>query len=115
MFAGVYHWFPRMYGRMMDNKLGYLHFWLTIVSVYGVFFPMHFLGLAGVPRRYYDNTAYEGFDAFVNVNEMITIFAMIGGVAQLIFAFNFFYSIYKGKEAKQNPWDSTYFRMDCTG
>ncbi|NNC85604.1 MAG: cytochrome c oxidase subunit I, partial [Bacteroidia bacterium] len=107
MFAGIYHWFPRMYGRMMDNKLGYVHFWLTIISVYGVFFPMHFLGLAGVPRRYYNNTAYEGFDAFINVNEMITIFAMLGGVAQLIWAFNFFYSIYKGKEASQNPWGST--------
>ncbi|NNC85019.1 MAG: cytochrome c oxidase subunit I [Bacteroidia bacterium] len=106
MFAGVYHWFPRMYGRMMDNKLGYLHFWLTIVSVYGVFFPMHFLGLAGVPRRYYNNTAYEGFDAFINVNEIITLFAILGGVAQLIWAFNFFYSMYKGKESEQNPWNS---------
>lgn len=106
MFAGVYHWFPKMYGRMMSKKLGYLHFWLTIISVYGVFFPMHFLGLAGVPRRYYANTAYEGFDSLMNINELITIMAMVGGIAQLIFAFNFFYSIWKGKKSPQNPWKS---------
>lgn len=106
MFAGVYHWFPRMFGRMMNKKLGYLHFWLTIMCVYGVFFPMHFLGLAGVPRRYYTNTAYEAFDQLVNINSLVSVFAMIAGVAQLIFAFNFFYSIYKGKRAPQNPWNS---------
>ncbi|MEP7263222.1 MAG: cbb3-type cytochrome c oxidase subunit I [Bacteroidota bacterium] len=106
MFAGVYHWFPRMYGRMMNRKLGYVHFWMTIVSVYGVFFPMHFLGLGGLPRRYYANTAYEGFHEMVNVNGLITVFALLGGLAQLVFAFNFFYSIYKGKKAKQNPWRS---------
>ena len=106
MFAGVYHWFPRMYGRMMNKKLGYLHFWLTIVSVYGVFFPMHFLGLAGVPRRYYANTAYEPFSALIDINVMISLFAIFGGIAQLIFAFNFFYSIYKGKKSVQNPWKS---------
>jgi len=106
MFAGVYHWFPRMFGRMMNNTLGYVHFWLTIICVYAVFFPMHFIGLAGVPRRYYANTAYEGFDQLVNINELITVFALIAGVAQLIFAINFFYSIYKGKPAEQNPWKS---------
>lgn len=106
MFAGVYHWFPRMYGRMMNKKLGYLHFWLTIVSVYGVFFPMHFLGLAGVPRRYYANTAYEPFHALIDINVMISLFAILGGIAQLIFAFNFFYSIFKGKRSVQNPWKS---------
>jgi cytochrome c oxidase subunit 1 len=107
MFAGVYHWFPRMYGRMMNKKLGYLHFWLTIAGVYGVFFPMHFLGLGGVPRRYYSNTAYEAFGSFVDINVIITVAAIIGGLAQLIFAFNFFYSIWRGKKASQNPWNST--------
>ncbi|MFI5218039.1 MAG: cbb3-type cytochrome c oxidase subunit I [Bacteroidia bacterium] len=106
MFGGVYHWFPRMFGRMMNMKLGYVHFWLTILSVYGVFFPMHFIGLAGVPRRYYANTSYEGFAALVNINELITYMAFIGGIAQLIFAFNFFYSLFKGKKATQNPWGS---------
>lgn len=107
MLAGVYHWFPRMFGRMMNKTLGYVHFWFTIVSVYGVFFPMHFVGLAGIPRRYYANSAYEGFDYFLSVNHLITIFAIIGGAAQFIFLFNFIYSIFKGKKATQNPWNST--------
>lgn len=106
MFAGVYHWFPRMFGRMMNKSLGYIHFWLTIICVYGVFFPMHFLGLAGVPRRYYANTAYEAWDQLININELITVFAIIAGVAQVLFAINFFYSIFKGKPAPQNPWKS---------
>lgn len=106
MLAGVYHWFPRMFGRMMNKKLGYAHFWLTITSVYGVFFPMHFIGLAGVPRRYYANTAYSGFDSLININELISTFAILGGIAQLLFALNFFYSIFKGKPSSQNPWNS---------
>jgi len=106
MFAGVYHWFPRMFGRMINKKLGYIHFWLTVIAVYGVFFPMHFLGLAGVPRRYYTNTAYESFSALVNINELITYMAILGGIAQAVFAFNFFYSIFKGKKSTQNPWGS---------
>jgi cytochrome c oxidase subunit 1 len=106
MLAGIYHWFPRMYGRMMNKKLGYLHFWLTILSVYGVFFPMHFIGLAGVPRRYYANTAYEGFDGVFSINVLITWFAILGAAAQLIFVANFFYSIWRGKRSVQNPWKS---------
>ncbi len=106
MFAGVYHWFPKMFGRMINKKMGYIHFWLTIVSVYGVFFPMHFLGLAGLPRRYYANTAYDGFDSLLNINAMITLFAILGILAQVIFLFNFFYSMYRGKKAAQNPWNS---------
>jgi cytochrome c oxidase subunit 1 len=106
MFAGIYHWFPRMYGRMMDKRMGYLHFWLTIVGVYGTFFPMHFVGLSGAPRRYYAYTAYEGFDAAININVLVSVFAILGGLAQLIFVFNFFYSIYRGKKSVQNPWKS---------
>ncbi|MEO8147341.1 MAG: cbb3-type cytochrome c oxidase subunit I [Bacteroidia bacterium] len=106
MLAGVYHWFPRLFGRLMNKRLGYLHFWFTIIAVYGVFFPMHFIGLAGVPRRYYANTAYAGFDSLININELITVFALVGGFAQLVFAFNFFYSIFKGKKSPQNPWKS---------
>lgn len=106
MFAGVYHWFPKMYGKMMNKNLGYAHFWLTIVGVYGVFFPMHFLGLAGIPRRYYSNTAFPIFDGLQDINEMISIFAILGAAAQVIFFFNFFYSIYRGPRASQNPWSS---------
>ncbi len=106
MFAGVYHWFPKMYGRMMNKKLGYLHFWLTIISVYGVFFPMHFIGLAGVPRRYYTNEAFPLFDALQDINVSISMFAFLGGIAQLIFFFNFFHSIFRGRIASLNPWRS---------
>ena len=104
MFAGVYHWFPKMYGRMMNKSMGYAHFWLTFITAYGVFFPMHFLGMAGLPRRYYSNTAFPMFDNLADINVLITYFAIIGGAAQLIFIFNFFYSIWRGPKANQNPW-----------
>jgi len=104
MFAGVYHWFPKMFGRMMNKTLGYIHFYLTIIAAYGVFFPMHFTGLAGLPRRYFSNAAFPLFDDLLPINQVITIFAIIGGFVQLIFLANFFISIFKGKKATQNPW-----------
>jgi len=111
MFAGVYHWFPKMYGRMMNTKLGFLHFWITIVSAYGVFLPMHFVGIGGAPRRYYDYSVYEAFDGaqyemIMDLNVIISIFAIIGAAGQIIFLYNFFYSTRKGQEAPQNPWKS---------
>ena len=107
MLSGVYHWFPKMFGRMMNKKLGYAHFWLTFISAYGVFYPMHFLGLAGVPRRYYSNTAFPLFDDLMNINEFITIFTIVAALAQVLFLFNFVYSIFRGQRAPQNPWNST--------
>jgi cytochrome c oxidase subunit I len=106
MFGGVYHWFPKMYGRMMNKNLGYIHFWVSAVCAYGVFFPMHFIGLAGLPRRYYTNTNFPLFDDLQNVNVLITTFALVGGIFQLVFLFNFFYSIFYGKKTVQNPWKS---------
>jgi len=106
MFAGVYHWFPKMYGRMMNKKLGYAHFWITIVGAYGTFFPMHYLGLAGLPRRYYSNSAFPMFDGLQDINEIVTICALVGAAAQFLFLFNFFYSIFRGEVAVQNPWKS---------
>ncbi|OWP87597.1 cytochrome c oxidase subunit I [Flavobacterium covae] len=105
-FAGVYHWFPRMFGRMMNKTLGYIHFWITAVCAYGVFYPMHFIGMAGLPRRYYTNSNFPLFDDLADVNVLITAFALIGAVFQLIFMWNFFYSIFFGKKAEQNPWKS---------
>lgn len=107
MFAGIYHWFPKMYGRMLNKNLGYIHFWVTAVCAYGVFFPMHFIGLAGLPRRYYTNTNFPLFDDLQNVNVLITTFALVGGAFQLVFLYNFFASIFNGKKAVQNPWRST--------
>ncbi|KFF15203.1 cytochrome c oxidase subunit I [Flavobacterium hydatis] len=107
MFAGIYHWFPKMYGRMLNKNLGYIHFWITAVCAYGVFFPMHFIGLAGLPRRYYTNTNFPLFDDLQNVNVLITVFALVGGAFQLVFLYNFFSSIFYGKKAVQNPWNST--------
>jgi cytochrome c oxidase subunit I len=106
MLAGVYHWFPKMYGRMMNKKLGYAHFWLTIVSAYGTFFPMHYLGLAGLPRRYYSNSAFPMFDGLQDINQIVTVCAILGAAAQFIFLYNFFYSIFRGEESVQNPWKS---------
>ena len=104
MFAGVYHWFPKLFGKMMNKQMGYWHFWLTFVGAYGVFFPMHFLGLAGVSRRYYSNTAFPMFDNLTDINVLVTMFAILSAAAQAIFLFNFLYSIARGKKATQNPW-----------
>ena len=106
MLAGVYHWFPKLFLRHMNKKLGYIHFWGTFISAYGVFFPMHFLGLAGLPRRYYSFTAFPMFDNLVDINIFITTFAMLAAFVQLIFMFNFFYSIFRGPKSEQNPWNS---------
>lgn len=107
MFAGVYHWFPRMFGRMLNKNLGYVHFWVTTVCAYGVFFPMHFIGMAGLPRRYYTNSAFPLFDDLQDVNVLITMFAIVGAIFQVVFLWNFFHSIFKGKRAPMNPWKST--------
>lgn len=106
LFAGVYHWFPKLFGRRMNKNLGYIHFWVTFIAAYGVFFPMHFLGMAGLPRRYYTNTAFPMFDDLADINVLISYFAIAGGIAQVIFLWNFFYNAVRGKRSEQNPWKS---------
>ncbi|MDC7996420.1 cytochrome c oxidase subunit I [Gilvibacter sediminis] len=107
LFAGVYHWFPKMFeGRMMNKNLGYVHFWITAIGAYGVFFPMHFIGMAGLPRRYYTNSAFPYFDDLADVNVVISIFAFITGAAQLVFLYNFIHSMFYGKKGPKNPWNS---------
>ena len=107
MFAGVYHWFPKMYGRFMNNTLGYIHFFITFAGSYVIFWPMHYEGLAGMPRRYYDFTNWESFKQFADLNQMISIAAIIVFFAQLLFVFNYFVSIWKGKKVTtQNPWNA---------
>ena len=106
MLAGVYHWYPKLFGRMMDAKLGYIHFWITFICAYLIFFPMHFIGLAGVPRRYYEFTSFDFMKPWLEVNVFITYAAIAAGLAQLIFAYNFFVSMFAGKRAVQNPWNA---------
>ena len=104
MLAGIYHWFPKMFGKMMNSKLGYVHFWFTLVCGFGVFFPMHFVGMAGAPRRYYDFSEFAFLDWVMDLNPIISVFAIVGGAAQLLFLFNFFHSIRYGQASVQNPW-----------
>lgn len=105
MFAGIYHWYPKMFGRFMNETLGKLHFWGTLIGAYAIFWPMHYIGMAGVPRRYYSFTTFDSFKHFAEMNKFITIAAIVVFLIQLVFVINFFYSIWKGKKmTTQNPW-----------
>jgi cytochrome c oxidase subunit 1 len=104
--AGTYHWFPKMFGRMMNEKAGYVHFWMTFIGVYLVFFPLHYIGIAGFPRRYYSFTGFEAFRTFGDLNMFVSVAAFLTFLGQFIFFFNFVYSIFRGKRAPQNPWRS---------
>jgi cytochrome c oxidase subunit 1 len=107
MFAGVYHWYPKMYGRYLNTSLGYIHFWITMIGAYLIFWPMHYEGLAGMPRRYYDYSIWESFKNFGELNRFISTVAMIVFAAQLLFIANFFYSIWKGRKVTTlNPYGS---------
>ena len=107
MFAGVYHWYPKMYGRYLNNSLGYLHFWITFAGAYLIFWPMHYQGLAGMPRRYFDFSIWESFKQFADLNRFISTVAMIVFATQLLFLINFFYSIFKGRKVTVlNPWEA---------
>lgn len=107
MLAGIYHWYPKMFGRMMNEKLGYIHFWATFIGVYMVFFPMHYIGIAGFPRRYYSFTNFDFASGFTDLNSLVSIAAILTLAAQFIFLFNFFYSMFRGRPAPANPWNST--------
>ncbi|HET6994275.1 MAG TPA: cbb3-type cytochrome c oxidase subunit I [Chitinophagaceae bacterium] len=105
MFAGIYHWFPKMFGRYLNSTLGYIHFWVTMVGAYLIFWPMHYEGLAGMPRRYLDKSSWAAFSQFGDLDKMITIVSIIVFAVQLMFVFNFFYSIFKGRKVTSpNPW-----------
>ncbi len=107
MFAGIYHWYPKMYGRYLNNTLGYIHFWVTMIGAYLIFWPMHYEGLAGMPRRYYKYDIWESFKQFGTLNQFISIVAIIVFLTQILFILNFFYSIWKGRKVTtQNPWGS---------
>jgi cytochrome c oxidase subunit 1 len=108
MFAGTYYWFPKMFGRYLNETLGKIHFWFTFIGVYAIFMPMHFLGFAGHPRRYADTTNIEFLGQFNSLHLFITVAALITAAAQLVFLVNFLLSVFKGKKAEDpNPWKST--------
>src|ERR1051325_3737401 len=107
IFAGTYYWFPKMFGRMMNETLGKIHFVITFVGTYCIFMPMHYLGMAGNPRRYSQFTEVKYLAPLLPIHKFITYAAIITVTAQLIFLFNLFWSMKKGKKAEQNPWEAT--------
>ncbi len=107
IFAAITFWFPKMFGKMMSEPLSKLHFWITFIGVYTIFMPMHYLGLMGHPRRYSSMEASSMLQGLIPVHHFITIAAIITVGAQLIFLFNFFWSLAKGKKAEMNPWQAT--------
>ncbi|MBI3615396.1 MAG: cbb3-type cytochrome c oxidase subunit I [Candidatus Omnitrophica bacterium] len=106
-FAGITYWFPKMFGRKMNDRWGKTHFWLTFLFFNGVMFPMFILGLGGMPRRIYDYTQYAGLVHFAPLNRMMSVSAFCLMATQLLFAFNFFRSLFKGEKAGPNPWEAT--------
>jgi len=105
MFAGLAYWFPKMFGRFMNESILKIHFWVTLIGAYCIFWPQHYLGLAGVPRRYYRFDSFDTFAGWEGVNAFISISAIVVFFVQLLWVFNFFYSIWKGKKVtEKNPW-----------
>jgi cytochrome c oxidase subunit 1 len=108
VFGSIYHWYPKITGRMFNETLGKWHFWLTFLGTYAIYLPMHYLGFLGVPRRYFamGDTEFMPESAFA-LNQSITISALIVGVVQLLFLYNIIVSLKKGKPAGPNPWNAT--------
>ena len=108
VFGAIYHWYPKITGRMLNDTLAKIHFWVSFVGAYAIFFPMHYLGLIGVPRRYYElgETAFIPPSAH-DLNIFITVAALTVGAAQLVFLFNLIWSVRHGREAGGNPWRAT--------
>ena len=106
IFAAISYWFPKMFGRLMNETLGKIHFWLTFVAFNGTFFPMHILGVGGHMRRIYNPLQYEFLKPLQPINVFITISALVLGSAQLILVVNFFWSLFAGKRAERNPWQA---------
>ncbi|HEY3049029.1 MAG TPA: cytochrome c oxidase subunit I [Polaromonas sp.] len=105
VFGGIYHWFPKITGRLLDDRLGKLHFWVTFLGTYAIYFPMHYLGILGMPRRYYNFDNYQFIPASAHaLNTFITVAALLVGAMQLVFLFNLGWSAWRGRPAGANPW-----------
>ena len=108
IFGAIYHWYPKMTGKMLDDRIGQLHFWITFLGTYAIYYPMHYLGFVGVPRRYFANGEMAIIDeSVVLLNQGITIAALIVGVAQILFIWNLIYSYFRGRDSGPNPWKAT--------
>lgn len=108
IFGAIYHWYPKMTGRMLNEALGQLHFWITFLGSYAIFFPMHYVGLVGVPRRYYElGEATFVPESVHSLNAFISVAALVVGAAQIVFLFNLVWSLRHGREAGGNPWRAT--------
>jgi len=107
IFAATFYWFPKMFGRMMNETLGKIHFYSTFVGVYAIFIPMHYVGIAGNPRRYADFTNFDFLGKLIPVHIFMTHAAYFTAAVQLIFVFNLFWSMKSGKKAPINPWEAT--------
>jgi cytochrome c oxidase subunit I len=107
VFAATHFWFPKMFGRMLSERLGAIHFWITFIGAYAIFMPMHLLGAAGHPRRYSELTGVQYVSAMEPLQRFITIAAMVTIAGQVIFLVNLFWSMFKGRKASANPWDCT--------
>jgi cytochrome c oxidase subunit I len=108
VFGALYHWYPKMTGRMFNETLGKLHFWVTFLGTYAIFLPMHYIGLMGVPRRYYAMGETEFLPASVHTaNISITLAALLVASAQALFFYNMIRSLFRGKPAGPNPWEAT--------
>src|SRR5213078_2907888 len=107
MFAATYFWFPKMFGRFMSEGIGKIHFWITFLGVYAIFVPFHAMGMVGMPRRYAQFTEYEFLKNTHSLVQFVTVAAIITAAVQVVFYFNFFWSMFKGKEASANPWEAT--------
>jgi cytochrome c oxidase subunit I len=114
IFAATYYWFPKMFGRMMNEGMGKIHFWITFIGTYAIFMPMHYLGMAGHPRRYSQLTELAYLHPLIPVQKFMTYAAFITIGAQLIFVFNLFWSMLKGTRASDNPWDATTLEWTTT-
>jgi len=107
IFGATYYWFPKMFGRMMNEGWGRIHFFFTLIGTYCVFMPMHYLGMAGQPRRYSQFTELNYLHPLIPLNTFITYAAFVTITAQFIFLFNLFWSMFKGEKASDNPWQAT--------
>ena len=108
IFGAIYHWYPKMTGKMLNDTLGHIHFWVTFLGTYIIYYPMHYLGFVGVPRRYFANGEMAIIDSSVEMlNQTITVAALIVGVFQAVFIWNLIYSYYRGKDSGHNPWKAT--------